>query len=270
VGKQLNGTLTRGYLYRDGLRIAAELDGSNAVVARFIYGAIPGAPDLMIKGGVTYRILRDHLGSPRLVVNTNDGSIAQRMDYDDLGNVINDTSPGFQPFGFAGGLWDGDTGLVHFGARDYDPRTGRWTAKDPTLFGGRDPNLYQYVFGDPINGRDPSGLGPWFDPSAWDVSVGSFVAAVGRWGSRAAAGVGTAFGIGYAIGKYCGSHTPNVMKALDDWMLEGGYSPGDPNPFQYNPMNGTACNVYGCMSVEPVDMPGIYKTPILGGRFYPP
>jgi len=35
------------------------------------------------------------------------------------------TSTGFQPFGFAGGLYDRDTNLVRFGARDYDPETGR-------------------------------------------------------------------------------------------------------------------------------------------------
>ena len=29
--------------------------------------------------------------------------------------------------GFAGGLHDPDTALVRFGARDYDPATGRWT-----------------------------------------------------------------------------------------------------------------------------------------------
>jgi RHS repeat-associated protein len=34
------------------------------------------------------------------------------------------------PFGIAGGLLDRDTGLVRFGARDYDPSIGRWTAKD--------------------------------------------------------------------------------------------------------------------------------------------
>jgi uncharacterized protein RhaS with RHS repeats len=83
------------------------------------------------KGGDAYRIVSDHLGSPRLVVNTADGTVAQRMDYDEWGRVIQDTNPGFQPFGYAGGLYDRDTGLVRFGARDYDPETGRWTAKDP-------------------------------------------------------------------------------------------------------------------------------------------
>src|SRR5207302_5501791 len=54
---------------------------------------------------------------------------------------------------------DKDTKLVRFGARDYDAFTGRWTAKDPVLFAGEDTNLYEYVFGDPINFVDPTGCG---------------------------------------------------------------------------------------------------------------
>ncbi len=40
--------------------------------------------------------------------------------HDEFGVVTNDTNPGFQPFGFAGGLYDSDTKLVRFGLRDYD------------------------------------------------------------------------------------------------------------------------------------------------------
>lgn len=43
------------------------------------------------------------------------------------------------------------------GSRDYDPRVGRWSARDPILFGGGDSNLYAYAFGDPINFRDADG-----------------------------------------------------------------------------------------------------------------
>jgi RHS repeat-associated protein len=50
-----------------------------------------------------------------------------------------------------------DGTLVRFGARDYDPVTGRWTAKDPILFGGGDTNLYGYVVNDPVNFVDPLG-----------------------------------------------------------------------------------------------------------------
>ena len=47
---------------------------------------------------------------------------------------------------------------MRFGARDYDPRVGRWTAKDRIRFAGGDANLYGYVFADPVNLVDPSGL----------------------------------------------------------------------------------------------------------------
>jgi hypothetical protein len=47
--------------------------------------------------------------------------------------------------------------LVRFGARDYEPETGRWTAKDPIRFGGGDANLYAYVGNNPINPIDPTG-----------------------------------------------------------------------------------------------------------------
>jgi RHS repeat-associated protein len=157
IGKKVNGTLTTGWLYQNQLNPVAELDGTGATISRFVYGTKTNAPDYMIKGGVTYRIVSEHLGSPRLVINTTDGTVAQRIDYDEFGNVLSDSNPGFQPFGFAGGLYDQQTGLTRFGARDYDAQVGRWTAKDPTNFDSQDTNLYDYVISDPINQFDPSG-----------------------------------------------------------------------------------------------------------------
>jgi RHS repeat-associated protein len=101
----------------------------------------------------------DHLGSPRLIVNTSTGATVEEIDYDEFGNVTNDTAPGTIPFGFAGGLYDGDTGLVRFGARDYDASVGRWVSKDPIRFEGGSFNLYGYVVNDPVD---------LFD-SPWDV-----------------------------------------------------------------------------------------------------
>ena len=158
VGKQVNRTLTEGFLY-DGDLIVAQLGGNNAIVSQFIYGSGSTSPDYMIQGGVTYRIFSDQLGSPRLVVNTSTGAVAEEIDYDEFGNVVKDTNPGFQPFGFAGGLYDQDTKLVRFGARDYNATVGRWTAKDPIRFAGGSSNLYGYVLSDPVNTFDPPGLG---------------------------------------------------------------------------------------------------------------
>jgi RHS repeat-associated protein len=87
------------------------------------------------------------------------GDVAEQLDYDSFGNITSDSNPGFQPFGFAGGLYDRDTGLLHLGAREYDPKTGRFTTRDPLGFGGGDANLYGYVLDDPVNAVDPSGEG---------------------------------------------------------------------------------------------------------------
>ena len=157
IGKIVNGTLVQGFLYQDELNPVAELDASGTVTARFVYGSREHVPAYMIKGGTTYRLISDLLGSVRLVVDTTTGVIAQRLDYDAFGQILLDTNPGFQPFGFAGGLYDQDTKLTRFGARDYEAETGRWTAKDPIRFEGKDTNLYRYVQNDPINFYDPTG-----------------------------------------------------------------------------------------------------------------
>ena len=158
IGKKVDGTLVSGFLWQSQLQPAAELDGSGNVVAEFVYATRANVPDYLVKNGTTYRIFADHLGSVRLVVDAQSGQIAQRLDYDAFGRITFDSNPGFQPFGFAGGLYDSQTGLVRFGARDYDPETGRWTAKDPVGFGGGSALLYEYVSNDPVNRVDPSGL----------------------------------------------------------------------------------------------------------------
>ncbi|MCP3142346.1 PA14 domain-containing protein [Pyxidicoccus xibeiensis] len=164
IGKRVNGSLTQGFLYDGQLRVVAELDGAGSVVSRFVYGTRGHSPDFMVKGGVTYRFVSDHLGSPRLVVNTANGNVAQALEYDAWGRVLADSNPGFQPFGFAGGLFDRDTKLTRFGARDYDAEAGRWTTKDPIRFAGGDTNLYVYVGNQPIGFIDPQGT-LMMDPS---------------------------------------------------------------------------------------------------------
>jgi RHS repeat-associated protein len=156
TGILIDGALVEGFLYGDGPQPLAQLDASGAVVSTFLYGE-GNAPDALLQHGVTYRLVKDHRGSVRLVYNASTGNVLQALDYDAYGRVTLDTNPGFQSFGFAGGLYDYRTGLVRFGARDYDPETGRWTSKDPLLFGGGDTGLYTYVADDPINATDPDG-----------------------------------------------------------------------------------------------------------------
>ena len=158
VGKKINGQLQWQMVWQDSLRPIARLKADGSLEATYYYADSPNVPAAMSKGGKLYRIITDHLGSVRMVMDAETGEIAQRMNYDAWGQVVMDTNPGFQPFGFAGGIYDPDTKLTRFGARDYDAETGRWTAKDPILLNGGDSNFYNYVGTDPINFDDPEGL----------------------------------------------------------------------------------------------------------------
>ena len=150
-------TLVQGFLYRDQFNPIAELDGSGSVVSRFVYGSRDHVPDYMVSGGVTYRLVTDYVGSVVAVVDVASGTIVQRIEYDTWGRVLSDSNPGFQPFGFAGGLYDADTGFVRFGARDYDPSIGRWTTKDEHNQAESNMDLYVYAKNDPVNRIDVDG-----------------------------------------------------------------------------------------------------------------
>ncbi|NOY93213.1 MAG: RHS repeat-associated core domain-containing protein [Deltaproteobacteria bacterium] len=147
--------------------------------------------------------LLDGLG--RRVVHVATGTVLQELDYDPFGQVLRDTAPGTTLFGYAGGLYDSDTKLSHFGAREYDPETGLWTSKDPLLFGGGDTNVYAYAFGDPVDFVDPDGrfvfiaaaivgvvaLGVWNYHNADDQHGGSIT---GKANAATTTGVGLAYG----------------------------------------------------------------------------
>jgi RHS repeat-associated protein len=109
------------------------------------------------RGGSRYYVATDHLGSPRVIFSA--GGVVKTLEYDAFGGLVSDSNPGFElPVGFGGGLWDGTTGLVRFGVRDYDPAAGRWTARDPALFRAGQANLYVFAGNDPVNNRDPGGM----------------------------------------------------------------------------------------------------------------
>ncbi len=144
----------------DQLKPVAELDGSGNLVAQFIYGTKANVPDLVIRGGATYRIVSDQLGSPVLAINTaNSSDIPFQATYAAFGDrTLVAGTDDWMPFGFAGGHYDPDTKLTRFGARDYDAKIGRWVSKDPSRFRGRLANFYVYVGNDPINKTDNLGL----------------------------------------------------------------------------------------------------------------
>jgi RHS repeat-associated protein len=157
IAKKIDGVIVEKYLWQGLTKLLAVFDGSNNLLMRFEY-ADGRMPVTMTKGGATYYLTYDQVGSLRVVADTS-GNVIKRIDYDSFGYIIDDTNPTFEVlFGFAGGLGDQDTGFVKFGYRDYDPDLGRWTSKDPILFDNGDSDLYGYCINNPVNLFDPWGL----------------------------------------------------------------------------------------------------------------
>jgi len=156
IAKRVDGIIREKYLLQGLTRLLAVYDGNDNLVMRFEY-ADARMPVAMSKGGNTYYLTYDHIGSLKVIADAF-GNAVKRVDYDSFGNIINDTNPTFTiPFGFAGGMHDRDTGFVRFGLRDYDPDTGTWTAKDPIGYVAGDVDLYSYAHNNPIKFIDPSG-----------------------------------------------------------------------------------------------------------------
>jgi RHS repeat-associated protein len=97
-------------------------------------------------------------------------------------------------------LHDRDTGLVRFGFRDYDPDTGRWTAKDPIGFAGGNIDLYGYCLNDPVNWVDSLGLVLSWKQEVVVSIAGGLGAVIGG----AAVGL-TTWGVGSPVGAMVGA-----------------------------------------------------------------
>ena len=110
-------------------------------------------------GGTRYYYLTDGLGSTDALINDNGATVHNTYTYDAWGNITATTGTTANPWKYASGYQD-PTGLTKFGARYYDPGTGRWTQPDPlggTISNPGEVNRYPYVGSCPSNYTDPTG-----------------------------------------------------------------------------------------------------------------
>ncbi len=105
--------------------------------------------------------LYDGHGSERTVTNGSQ-TVTGTINFEAFGQTVGTSGSSDSPYMYAGS-WgyrtDGDAGLMHVGARYYDPQVGRFITRDTVL----SEHPYLYCEHDPVNAVDPSGHG-----SAWD------------------------------------------------------------------------------------------------------
>ena len=223
IAKKVDGAITERYLWQGLNRLLAIYDGAGNLRQRFEYahGRMPAA---MTQGAATYYLAYDQIGSLRLVADAS-GNVVKTIEYDSFGNIISDSNPSFAvPFGFAGGLYDRDTGLVRFGYRDYDPDVGRWTAKDPILFAGGDTDLYGYCLNDPVNLVDPSGQFVNLGTAGIGMAIGTGVGVANAFfsggdivqGALAGAVVGSLAGLSFGTSFIANSFAGASIGAMTD------------------------------------------------------
>src|SRR5262249_44520641 len=110
----------------------------------------------------------DLLGSPETVSDSASGTVVEKMEYEPFGQRRDPTALATpvtaknpRTVGFTRHQPDDEFGLINMGGRVYDPATTRFLTPDPyshTPTSARAANRYAYVYNDPVNFVDPTGL----------------------------------------------------------------------------------------------------------------
>ncbi|MDC8445886.1 MAG: hypothetical protein LV471_08200, partial [Nitrosomonas sp.] len=109
-----------------------------------------------------YMIHADHLGTPRIIVDSTHTPVWRWQNQNAFGSNPHDEDPGGDGnlfeynLRFAGQYFDTETGLHYNYHRNYEPQTGRYLSPDPIgLAGGL--NTYGYALQNPVSFNDPTG-----------------------------------------------------------------------------------------------------------------
>ena len=150
-------TAKPGAVGTENFDIWADLDTSNTVTSRRLFGAGFDDPEARVAGSAVTWYAADLTGSVRRAL---DGAraVTHSAAYDAFGNLTSGTLP--DRYGYAGREWDPVSKTYFNRDRVYDPAVGRFLSEDPEGLAA-DPNPYRYVRNRPTTATDPSGR-YWF------------------------------------------------------------------------------------------------------------
>ena len=174
-----NGALQRTTTYftppgLDGVGYEEEVAGGGKTQKAYVNLDGESVAVVIHKNGVrdTQYFVKDHLGSTTFVLNASLGA-AEQLAYEPFGkrrnsNGVTDTAgtlvASTNDRGYTGHEMLDELSLIHMNGRVYDPAIGRFLSADPHI---TDPtnaqsyNRYSYVWNNPLNATDPTGLDHW-------------------------------------------------------------------------------------------------------------
>jgi RHS repeat-associated protein len=180
---------------------STEVEALVPYVTKYYYAN--GQRVAMQKEGVVYYLHSDHLGSTSILSDENGQQVADsRVAYLPYGGVrLGDASTLPTDYTFTGQRDEAGLGLMHYGARFYSPRLGRFVSADsivPSPLNPQDFNRYTYGRNNPLAYIDADG----HFPVLVLVALGVTAASIAFFRTPACAGEGCAPGTSSSSPEY--------------------------------------------------------------------
>lgn len=171
------------YAYNNRGQVISESNESNQAIASYVWG-----PDRMLakrdaNTNQKYYYLYNGHGDVVQIIAEN-GTTVNNYQYDEWGNILQQTEGIKNSFKYAGEIQDEETGLYYLRARYYDPGVGRFISKDSYEGQITNPlslNLDTYAHNNPLKYADPSGHRVWLihgtfsDETTWTPEFVKYV-----------------------------------------------------------------------------------------------